>query len=449
MRTLTTSLALALALAAACERDGLAPIATTQPEPEPEPEPEPDLPPPCRDGTLVDGTCLVPATFGLPYAYNNIRPADFDGDGEDEFFAINPYFEVSWALFFTGGLVSSEPEFLDFFEFTGHDIHRQVLLDFDGDGRTDLVTASEHTYWQGGDTPEVDQALVAWRNRGEFRFEEANYSYCYPHPGFAAGDVDGDGRTDLFGVCSETIGFVAAHDPETDKIKDVLLLDLKPLQIVGDQEVAAADYNGDAYADFVMMDTTGRVWWIIGGPDYQLTVLDPQAPVLFPPESRSLYARDLDGDGLIDLAAVHVGPKYQPDHTISLALGRPDGGFTALPSFVAADPLTQAGGFGPHPRLTHLGFFDLNSDGKLALVYAHAGRPELVIHPRLTETLGDTPVILPLDFPAASLFVDDFEGDGEDAIYVAISDSIKVEPSKENPDGSIDTHYLVRFSPDP
>ena len=57
---------------------------------------------------------------------------------------------------------------------------------------------------------------------------------------------------------------------------------------------------------------------------------------------------------------------------------------------------------------------------------------------------------MPLDFPAVSLFVDDFEADsdGEDAVYVVTSDIVKVEPSKEHPDGFSSTHHVVRHAPD-
>ena len=101
------------------------------------------------------------------------------------------------------------------------------------------------------------------------------------------------------------------------------------------------------------------------------------------------------------------------------------------------------------PAFAHMGFLDLDGSGKLALVYAHTGRPELVIHPRITATRGDAPVVVPLDFPAVSLFVDDFQadGDGEDAVYVVTSQIVTVEPGKEYPDGFSYTHHVVRHAP--
>ena len=100
-------------------------------------------------------------------------------------------------------------------------------------------------------------------------------------------------------------------------------------------------------------------------------------------------------------------------------------------------------------KVSHLGFIDLDDSGMLALVYAHAQRPELVVHRHIAETRGDMPTIISLDFPANSLFVDDLAGTGETNIYVTISDIVEIEPTKEVPDGLLRTHYLVRLAPDP
>lgn len=436
---------LALALAAACERDDIAPLV---PDPPDLPSPPDPIAPRCGDGLANDEeVCLRSDAVKLPYAHEFIRYADFDGDGTRDFFAINTFWQVSWALFFTGGVEGEGPQPLVSFEFPDHEIFRAEVLDFDGDGRTDLVGATDFPY-PFGDIVTSQTRLVAWLNVGNYEFEAA-IDTPVEIASFAASDIDGDGRTDLFAVVSPAAGFVWSYVPDTDTIEYVSDLDLGPLQLVGQPVVAAADYNGDIHADFVLMDGAGRAWRIVGGPDHQLTILNPQASVILAPESETLYAPDLDGDGITDLAAIHRISKDRD--TISLALGQPGGGFSALVSFETGHDLTFFGGgvFVALPEHKHLGFFDLDGSGKLALVYAHRQEPELIIHPHIAETLGATPTIIPLDFPANSVFVDDFEGDGEDAIYVTISDSVKVEPSKEVPGGVISTHYLVRFTPDP
>ncbi|HEY0132674.1 MAG TPA: VCBS repeat-containing protein [Nannocystis sp.] len=446
MRVAAKYVPLALALAAACERDDLAPIVPGPPDLPSPPEP---LAPRCGDGLANDvEVCLRSDAVLLPYAHRFIRYADFDGNGQRDYFAINTHFEVFWPLFFTGGFDNGGPKPVTYAAFPNHEIFRAEVLDFNGDGRSDLVGATQF-YYPSGDIVTTETRLLVWRNVGNYEFEEAQNTPV-ELASFAAGDIDGDGLTELLAVVAGTGGYVWAYVPDTDTIEYVWDLDLKPLQVVGSPVVVAADYNGDIHADFVLMDGSGRAWRIVGGPDHQLTILDPQAPVVLTPESETLYAPDLDGDGITDLAAVRRISNSR-DHTISLALGQPGGGFTALASFDTGHDLTYFGGgfFGGLPEHKHLGFYDLDGSGELALVYAPYRQPALIIHPRIAETLGATPTIIPLDFPANSVFVDDFEGDGEDAIYVTMSDNVKVKPSKEVPGGVISTHYLVRFTPDP
>ena len=446
MRTATICLPLMVTLATGCERESLAPLVPDEPEPEPEPEP-----PTCRE-VAVEDACLVRSSFQLPGPYRFLGRADANGDGRDELIAFSYGFQRSAILSYTLPSEQQAPQFLALLAFPDHDIYRPVLLDFDGDERTDFASATNYWYFIT-DAQSNDLRTISWRNRGEFQFEKASVNYAEFHPTLVAGDIDGDGRTDLFGMGFRANGFVQAYDPETNAIEEVSLPDFTALQLTGEPRLAAADHDGDAYADFVLMDGSGRVWWIVGGPGYQLTVLDPHAPVVLTPESQSFYARDLDGDGLVDLIAARLTyPNSEPMHTISLALGQPSGGFAPLISFDAAHEVTSAGidwNFSI-PKFTHMGFLDLDGSGKLALVYAHTGRPELIVHPRITETRGNAPVVVPLDFPAVSLFVDDFQadGDGEDAVYVVTSDIVAVEPSKEHPDGFSYTHHVVRHAPD-
>ncbi len=447
----TVSHLLALAVVAACGGDGLGPGTSEEGSETAEP-----TPPRCGDGLVNDeSVCLRSFTVDVPYAYEFIRHADFDGDGRRDFFAINSSFRVFWALFFTGGVESGGPKFLVSYEFENYESFRPVILDFDGDGLMDLASPANFWYFVS-DHETGNIRLIAWRNRGNYEFEVVGETFASAEPlvaSFATGDIDGDGRTDLFGVGTHETAFVWAYVPAIDELDFIRLVDFKPLQLSGQPLIAAADHDGDVHADFVLMDGTGRAWRIVGGPEHQLTIQDPgRQDVVLTPGSQTLYARDINADGLVDLAAVRFEyPKGDPVHTISLALGQPGGGFAPLTSFDAAYPLTSAGYefSSKEDRVVHLGFFDLDGSGQLALVYAHDGRPELVIHPHIAETRGAAPVIVPLDFPANSLFVDDFEDDGEDAIYVGISHITDVKPSVDNPDGKVGAHYLVRFSPDP
>ena len=361
MRTAAICLPFVLALATGCERDNFAPIASGEPEPEPEP---------CND-VAVEDTCLVRSSFQLPGPYRFLGRADADGDDHDELIAFSYGVQRTAILSYSLPSEQRAPQFLALLPFPDHDIYRPVLLDFDGDGRTDFAGATLFHYFSG-DVQTGDLRTIGWRNRGELQFEKAAGNYAEFHPSLASGDIDGDGHTDLFGLGWRTNGFVRAYVPETDAIEEVSLLDLKALQLTGEPRVAAADHDGDAHADFVLMDGSGRAWWIVGGPGHQLTVLDSQAPAVLTPESQSFYARDLDGDGLVDLVAARLTyQNSEPLHTISLALGQSDGGFAALTSFDTAHEVTSAGlefSYGI-PAFAHVGFLDLDGSGKLALVY--------------------------------------------------------------------------------
>ena len=112
-------------------------------------------------------------------------------------------------LSFTLPSEQQAPQFPALLAFPDHDIYRPVLLDFDGDGRTDFAGATDFWYFSG-DTQTGDLRTISWRNRGEFQFEKAGVNHAEFHSTLAAGDVDGDGRTDLFGVGLRTNGFVQA-----------------------------------------------------------------------------------------------------------------------------------------------------------------------------------------------------------------------------------------------
>jgi len=439
------SLQLVVALAAACVREDLDPVVTDAPDPL-------DPLPSCGDGLANDDEiCLRSSSVELPYAYSFIRLADFDGDGTPDFLAMNWWLRVSWTLFFTGGVDTGEIKHLISFEFPNHDIYRPAVLDFDGDGRSDLVAASQFSF-PAGDIITTELRLVAWRSSGQQEFEEAAYRQAEINPTFASGDIDGDGRTDIFGITSLNTGVAWAYSETMNKVRTVSTIDLSSLELEGEPVLAAADYNQDPHADFVLVDGSGRAWQIFGGPEHQLTLLDVEAPVVLAPGAESLYAQDIDGDGIVDLAsAFYTNVNNKLRHTISLALGRPDGGYANLASFDTTYGITMAGNefIGSLAKVSHLGFIDLDGSGMLALVYAHAQRPELVVHRHIAETRGDIPTIIPLDFPANSLFVDDLAGTGETDIYVTISDIVEIEPTKEVPDGLLRTHYLVRLAPDP
>ena len=162
---------------------------------------------------------------------------DYNGDGWLDLFAVNTYGDRDYALWEArGGLPRSAlyrnaggGRFADVSRRSGADLPVRgngcVAADLDGDGHTDLyVTTAGYNVATGG----YDALL--WNN-GDGTFTEgaraAGIDDAGWHSGAAVGDVDGDGRPDLFvagytdlnsPLPSSTSGFPGNHRAEPDRL---------------------------------------------------------------------------------------------------------------------------------------------------------------------------------------------------------------------------------------
>jgi hypothetical protein len=167
----------------------------------------------------------------------------------------------------------------------GNKHHDQIIGDFDGDGRAELVS------WNQGDRvlllfaiPQNPKSVEPWRSVPIYRWEEGG-----EHEGLAAADVNGDGKPDLIGAGrwfehTGGTGFTAHLIDDTYRFSRAL----------------AADFNKDGRPEIVFGpgDNVLRLRlfefkqgrWV--GRD--LLPFDVN-------HGHSLRAGDLDGDGNLDL----------------------------------------------------------------------------------------------------------------------------------------------------
>lgn len=162
--------------------------------------------------------------------------------------------------------------------------------DLDGDGRSDLVFAD------GGDGR--NSAVLYGRSSRTFS-PPVTFSVGYVPQQVAAADMDSDGRAEVFAYVSGTSGAIAIHRSRPrGKIAtrwEVDIPDSRPVSL------AAADFNDDGAPDLAIADwgnESVKLFW--GGGDGSFEVWGPDLPAGATPQD--IASGHLDDDELPDLA---------------------------------------------------------------------------------------------------------------------------------------------------
>jgi hypothetical protein len=195
-------------------------------------------------GRFVRDTAALPAMLG---SKGVVRAADFDGDGHPDLFVggrltprAYPEPARSWLLRNDG-----RGHFTDVTATVAPDLARPVgmitdavWIDYDGDGRQDLVTAGE---WM---------PVSFWHNDGGHLTNATAATHLPPMRGWwyslAAGDFDGDGRPDLVaGNLGLNYTYRASQESRFG--------------------VYAADFTRNGTTDVVLTQTVGGTEYPVGG----------------------------------------------------------------------------------------------------------------------------------------------------------------------------------------
>jgi hypothetical protein len=198
----------------------------------------------------------------LPYDYGDAAAADFDGDGRADI-ALAIHLRGIVALRNAGdGTFTDISRGLPLGD-AGKGFSSRAIetVDWDGDGRPDLVTSSEGPVRFGTSAATPPGGLRVFLNRGG-RWEAVAPPAVDMGFGdsLAVADVDGDGRPDAVTPAGGADGKSILHLNDGSGWRDVALAELRGSGSVG--AVATGDVDGDGRNDIVVgyLDVEGGAW---------------------------------------------------------------------------------------------------------------------------------------------------------------------------------------------
>lgn len=388
-----------------------------------------------KRSTLLDGySWLDPARFK-----DNSVAADLNGDGKADFVIADdirdPNTNVTTEAVHSL-LNNGDGTFRTVTALTADHPSHQLLVDLDGDGKTDLVSARFPWSLPSTFQPELD---ISFGNGNGTFAGTKSYTLGEASSFLDSGDVNGDGLPDL--VLATSQGFSIFLNGGNRTLKAPLVYH----QSVIPWGFTLADVNGDGRSDLIFVDWQGgRVGIALGTSTgmfapatFYKTGANPGRPAvgdldgngimdLVVPSSKgadvllgigngtfrvipwplsagtgSAKLQDFNHDGKMDLVLVNDGTNGTQTPTASVYTGHGDGTFSAPRVYDS-------------PKFQDLiGILDVNGDGAADLVFSD-----------LTVLLGDgkgafqgSPITRSSN--ANNLVTGDFNGDGKPDVAVA------------------------------
>jgi FG-GAP-like repeat/FG-GAP repeat len=195
----------------------------------------------------------------------------------------------------------------------------------------------------------------------------------------ALADVNRDGKLDLLVVSGKTKGVSVLLGQGDGQFRAAAG---SPVQVPEHpSELVARDLNGDGHLDLALASHDSYGVMLLLGDGKGGFALAPNSPIVMKegkhPHTHGLEAGDLNGDGNLDLVTVNSNP----DNDVSVAFGDGRGGFTRAPGSPFA--------VGPSPYPGALA--DLNGDGHLDIIATTTDRSQdgQPVTRELTVLFGD------------------------------------------------------------
>jgi FG-GAP-like repeat len=324
------------------------------------------------------------------------------------------------------------PQFLKSVSYPVPGVTNAVLVDVNGDGVLDIVTANG---FSGNEFIKGGQGVSVLLGNGDGTFQAAHLVLAKGNPtSIVAGDFDGDGKPDIvisFGAGVSSLSILHGNGDGTfqapSNIPVGFFAGVDPANVVGTTSLVAADFTNDGKLDLAVAGSVVTTNAVTGGSpfavysvevlvnrgDGSFSAVDTAAPLVSEPVP--LVVADFDGDGQQDLIS--------SDTTV--LLGNGDGSFRTIPS-------ADGGVFRAYGAVG-----DFNGDGRLDIAgmisQASAGHllppPQSVIWfgaPGGTftdfvasnfissiETITNNGLTFGLTFNGDNLVAADFNGDGK------------------------------------